>query len=131
MARETEIPIGFEDNSNQEDYKNDQDLTEEEKAAQAFDPETGEINWDCPCLNGMAYGTCGEEFRAAFSCFVYSKEEQKGIDCIDSFKAMQDCFRAHPEEYGSELVDNENDFETPPENDTEDPNQEKNLDSPK
>ena len=22
----------------------------------AFDPETGEINWDCPCLGGMAHG---------------------------------------------------------------------------
>ena len=22
----------------------------------AYNPETGEINWDCPCLGGMAYG---------------------------------------------------------------------------
>jgi len=22
----------------------------------AFNPETGEINWDCPCLGGMAQG---------------------------------------------------------------------------
>ena len=22
----------------------------------AFNPETGEINWDCPCLGGMAHG---------------------------------------------------------------------------
>ena len=52
----------------------------------AFNPETGEINWDCPCLGGMATGPCGEEFKAAFSCFVYSKEEPKGMDCIDKFK---------------------------------------------
>jgi intermembrane space import and assembly protein 40 len=52
----------------------------------AFNPETGEINWDCPCLGGMAHGPCGEEFRDAFSCFVYSKEEPKGMDCIDKFK---------------------------------------------
>lgn len=52
----------------------------------AFNPETGEINWDCPCLGGMATGPCGDEFKAAFSCFVYSQEEPKGMDCIDKFK---------------------------------------------
>ena len=66
----------------------------------AFNPVTGEINWDCPCLGGMAYGPCGEQFREAFSCFVYSEDEPKGINCVDKFRAMQDCFRAHPEVYG-------------------------------
>ncbi|KAJ1965462.1 Oxidoreductase [Dipsacomyces acuminosporus] len=80
---------------------------DESPQSQAFDPETGEINWDCPCLGGMAHGTCGEEFKTAFSCFVYSKEEPKGMDCIEAFKAMQECFRAHPEEYGDELLDDE------------------------
>ncbi|EED15636.1 mitochondrial intermembrane space protein Mia40 [Talaromyces stipitatus ATCC 10500] len=73
----------------------------------AFNPETGEINWDCPCLGGMAYGPCGQEFREAFSCFVYSQEEPKGMDCIEKFKGMQDCFRLHPEVYGSELQEDE------------------------
>ena len=58
----------------------------------AFNPETGEINWDCPCLGGMAHGPCGEEFKAAFSCFVYSTEEPKGMDCIDKFKYVFPCF---------------------------------------
>jgi intermembrane space import and assembly protein 40 len=60
----------------------------EDEAGQqgAFNPETGEINWDCPCLGGMAHGPCGENFREAFSCFVFSKEEPKGMDCIDKFK---------------------------------------------
>ena len=60
----------------------------EEEAGQqgAFNPETGEINWDCPCLGGMAHGPCGEEFRTAFSCFVYSNEEPKGMDCIEKFQ---------------------------------------------
>jgi intermembrane space import and assembly protein 40 len=60
----------------------------EEEAGQqgAFNPETGEINWDCPCLGGMADGPCGEQFKAAFSCFVYSTEEPKGMDCIEKFK---------------------------------------------
>lgn len=52
----------------------------------AFNEETGEINWDCPCLGGMAHGLCGENFRAAFRCFVFSKEEPKGMDCIDQFR---------------------------------------------
>lgn len=82
-------------------------LEQEAKHEGAFNPETGEINWDCPCLGGMAYGPCGEEFREAFSCFVYSKEEPKGMDCIEKFKGMQDCFRLHPEVYGSELQEDE------------------------
>ena len=40
------------------------------------------------------------QFREAFSCFVFSEEEPKGIDCVEKFKAMQDCFRANPEVYG-------------------------------
>ncbi|KAL4876590.1 hypothetical protein BJY04DRAFT_231497 [Aspergillus karnatakaensis] len=87
--------------------KSAEELEEEAGQQAAFNPETGEINWDCPCLGGMAYGPCGEDFRAAFSCFVYSEEEPKGIDCIDKFKAMQDCFRAHPDVYGAELEDDD------------------------
>lgn len=77
------------------------DSTEEEESA--FDERTGEINWDCPCLGGMADGPCGEEFKQAFSCFVFSEAEPKGIDCIDKFKHMQDCFRRHPEVYAEEI----------------------------
>ncbi|KAK0537746.1 Oxidoreductase [Tilletia horrida] len=73
----------------------------------AYNPDTGEINWDCPCLGGMAQGSCGEEFKAAFSCFVYSEKEPKGIECVDRFKAMQECFRKHPEEYAEEIADDE------------------------
>ena len=61
-------------------------LEEEADQQGAFNPETGEINWDCPCLGGMADGPCGPEFKEAFSCFVFSKEEPKGMDCIDRFK---------------------------------------------
>ncbi|KAK9436509.1 intermembrane space import and assembly protein 40 [Metarhizium brunneum] len=79
----------------------------EEEAGQegAFNPETGEINWDCPCLGGMAHGPCGEEFKTAFSCFVYSTEEPKGMDCIEKFQGMQDCFKKYPDIYGAELSD--------------------------
>ena len=82
-------------------------LEEEASEQGAFNEETGEINWDCPCLGGMAYGPCGEQFRAAFSCFVFSQEEPKGVDCIEHFKTMQNCFREHPEIYGAELDDDE------------------------
>ncbi|KGK35694.1 hypothetical protein JL09_g5156 [Pichia kudriavzevii] len=82
-------------------------LEEEAQQQGAFNEETGEINWDCPCLGGMAHGPCGEDFKAAFSCFVYSKEEPKGIECIEKFKAMQDCFRRYPDVYSEELRDEE------------------------
>lgn len=55
----------------------------------------------------MAYGPCGEQFRAAFSCFVFSQEEPKGVDCIEHFKTMQNCFREHPDVYGAELEDDD------------------------
>ncbi|RAL12813.1 coiled-coil-helix-coiled-coil-helix domain-containing protein [Aspergillus homomorphus CBS 101889] len=83
------------------------ELEEQAGHEAAFNEETGEINWDCPCLGGMAHGPCGEDFRAAFSCFVFSTEEPKGIDCIDKFQAMQNCFRQYPEVYGAELEDDE------------------------
>ena len=75
------------------------DGEEEEDGEGAFNPVTGEINWDCPCLGGMAHGPCGQQFREAFSCFVYSEQEPKGIDCVEKFKNMQDCFREHPDIY--------------------------------
>lgn len=82
---------------------------EEEEGHQqaAFNPETGEINWDCPCLGGMAHGPCGEEFKEAFSCFVFSETEPKGIDCIKKFEGMRTCFKEHPEHYKEELYEDE------------------------
>jgi len=88
-------------------------LEEEAGQEEAFNPETGEINWDCPCLGGMAHGPCGEEFKAAFSCFVYSTEDPKGVDCIEKFKGMQTCFQQHPDIYGAELEDGEEGSEPP------------------
>ncbi|KAG9237807.1 hypothetical protein BJ875DRAFT_452838 [Amylocarpus encephaloides] len=101
----------------QEDVEDEEDegglggLEEEADQQGAFNPETGEINWDCPCLGGMAHGPCGDEFKAAFSCFVYSDQEPKGVECIEKFKGMQDCFRQHPEIYGAELEEDEDEVE--------------------
>ncbi|KAK5872922.1 hypothetical protein PBY51_013580 [Eleginops maclovinus] len=62
----------------------------------------GDINWNCPCLGGMASGPCGSQFKEAFSCFHYSKEEVKGSDCIDNFRGMQECMQKYPELYPQE-----------------------------
>lgn len=59
----------------------------------------GDINWDCPCLGGMASGPCGVEFRNAFSCFHYSKADPKGSDCYEAFLGMQECMSHYPELY--------------------------------
>ena len=58
----------------------------------------------------MAYGSCGKEFRDAFSCFHFSKEDPKGSDCVDSFVKMHNCFQEYPEEYGK-FTDDEDDIE--------------------
>ncbi|GAA6063318.1 hypothetical protein JCM10212_005486 [Sporobolomyces blumeae] len=79
--------------------------SDESSQAAAFNPETGEINWDCPCLGGMADGPCGEDFKQAFSCFVYSEAEPKGVDCVEKFRNMQECFRKHPDIYGNDSDD--------------------------
>ncbi|KAI9509492.1 hypothetical protein F5148DRAFT_749328 [Russula earlei] len=92
---------------------------EEASSQGAFDPATGKINWDCPCLGGMAYGPCGAQFREAFSCFVYSEEDPKGIDCVEKFKAMQDCFRENPDVYGEEFMNDDDEDEVTP---TQSPN---------
>ncbi|XP_074054567.1 mitochondrial intermembrane space import and assembly protein 40 isoform X1 [Macrotis lagotis] len=63
---------------------------------------SGDINWNCPCLGGMASGPCGEQFKSAFSCFHYSSEEVKGSDCVDQFRAMQECMQKFPDLYPQE-----------------------------
>ena len=57
----------------------------------------GDINWNCPCLGGMAVGPCGVDFRDAFSCFHYSEADPKGSDCIEKFAEMQKCMQGYPE----------------------------------
>lgn len=90
-----------------DEKKPEDDSEKPEEAQAAFNPETGEINWDCPCLGGMAHGPCGEEFKEAFACFVYSETEPKGIDCIKKFEAMRTCFKQHPEHYKEELYEDD------------------------
>jgi len=67
----------------------------------------GDINWNCPCLGGMATGPCGIQFREAFSCFHYSKEEPKGSDCFNLFRNMQTCMQKYPTLYNKDLADDD------------------------
>lgn len=59
----------------------------------------GSINWNCPCLGGMATGPCGMEFREAFTCFHYSTAEPKGSNCFSVFEEMQNCMTKYPAVY--------------------------------
>lgn len=71
--------------------------------------DNGDINWNCPCLGGMATGPCGVEFREAFSCFHYSEAQPKGSDCYDAFKTMQDCMANYPGVYKQNQRDDDDD----------------------
>eukprot|EP00054_Salpingoeca_dolichothecata_P036460 m.7537 g.7537 ORF g.7537 m.7537 type:complete len:142 (-) comp6741_c0_seq1:9-434(-) len=75
---------------------------------QAVGPD-GEIDWDCPCLNGMTKGPCGEVFKAAFSCFVYSKADPKGSDCLEQFGGMHECMMKNAEFYDTSDDDEQGD----------------------
>ncbi|XP_028635433.1 mitochondrial intermembrane space import and assembly protein 40-like [Grammomys surdaster] len=75
----------------------------------------GNINWNCPCLGGMASGPCGEHFKSAFSCFHYSTEEVKGSDCAGQFQAMQECMQKYPDIYPQEDEEEEEEPEEPKE----------------
>ena len=86
VVKESKVKKEEEGEGTEKAKPQEEEVEEVEPQEAAFNPETGEINWDCPCLGGMAHGPCGEEFRSAFSCFVYSTEEPKGMDCIDKFK---------------------------------------------
>ena len=99
-APHSDVPESQEDHIDENADGAPSEEGEEASSGGAFDPVTGKINWDCPCLGGMAYGPCGMQFREAFSCFVFSEEDPKGIDCVEKFKAMQDCFRENPDVYG-------------------------------
>lgn len=61
----------------------------------------------------MASGPCGQQFKDAFSCFHYSKEEVKGSECIDYFRGMQECMQKYPELYPQEDDNESAPSETP------------------
>ncbi|CAG9806708.1 unnamed protein product [Chironomus riparius] len=89
---------------------------------------SGEINWNCPCLGGMATGPCGVEFRDAFSCFHYSDAEPKGSDCYDAFKIMQDCMSQYPAVYNQNNSDQDEESGIPGLNNLDDNDEDDELD---
>lgn len=82
-------------------YEAEDEEQQQHQEEEAYDPDTGEINWDCPCLGGMAQGPCGEEFKLAFSCFVYSETDPKGSECLNQFRVMQNCFEKNHRYYSN------------------------------
>ncbi|CAF1425191.1 unnamed protein product, partial [Didymodactylos carnosus] len=87
-----------------------------QKNEEAFDPweqhglilPNGNINFDCPCLGGMASGPCGNAFRKAFTCFHYSDAKPKGSECFGDFQNLTECFSKYPKLYASNKEKNNN-----------------------
>jgi mitochondrial intermembrane space import and assembly protein 40 len=46
--------------------------------------------------------------------------DPKGVDCVEQFRAMQTCFREHPDVYGEELSGEGEDTEGDEGSDTKD-----------
>lgn len=63
----------------------------------------------------MASGPCGEQFKSAFSCFHYSMEDVKGSDCVDQFRAMQECMQKYPDLYPQDEEEEEEEEKKPAE----------------
>lgn len=76
---------------------------QQENISQAVNEETGEINWDCPCLKSALEPPCGNAFKVAFECFVKSKSEPKGMECEESFIKLQKCFQENSAHYDALL----------------------------
>lgn len=54
-------------------------------------------------------GPCGQTFVGAFSCYIKSTHEEKGMDCLDQFKEFQECLKQHPEHVEKIMQDATND----------------------
>jgi hypothetical protein len=54
---------------------------------------------NCPCIDGMKEGPCGDTFVVAYRCFLESKAEERGSDCLEQFQGMQACFVEHADYY--------------------------------
>ncbi|KAJ8908767.1 hypothetical protein NDN08_005472 [Rhodosorus marinus] len=88
----------------------EEEKPEEEKPVQVVKEEGGEgpkltreeeieEALNCPCVDSMKEGPCGEVFLKAYRCFLESDEEPKGSDCYESFLEMHNCIESHPDDY--------------------------------
>ncbi|GJQ13606.1 hypothetical protein GpartN1_g5397.t1 [Galdieria partita] len=86
---------------------------EDEKAVEARSTLTKEQEIEealnCPCIQKMKEGSCGEQFIAAYRCFLESETEPKGSDCVEYFSSMQKCMVEHPDEYDLDSDTDESD----------------------
>ncbi|EFN58569.1 hypothetical protein CHLNCDRAFT_140714 [Chlorella variabilis] len=48
-------------------------------------------------IRDLKEGACGPTFVHAFGCFIRSEHEDKGMDCLEQFKAFQVCLQKNPE----------------------------------
>ncbi|XP_062217475.1 mitochondrial intermembrane space import and assembly protein 40 homolog [Phragmites australis] len=88
--------------------------------AMAFDGDRNEESIDvkvqkaleCPCLDDLKKGPCGDQFIDAFSCYLKSTKEEKGSDCVNPFIALQNCIKENKEAFIKEILEEEeNDVE--------------------
>ncbi|KAF8420768.1 hypothetical protein BGX38DRAFT_1240770, partial [Terfezia claveryi] len=76
---------------------------EEEADQQGHSTPRRERSTGLSVPGGHGSWPCGEEFRNAFSCFVYSTAEPKGVDCLRSLRACRIVLRRwYPEHYGAD-----------------------------
>ncbi|WIA29492.1 hypothetical protein OEZ86_011993 [Tetradesmus obliquus] len=52
---------------------------------------------ECPCVDDLKSGPCGELFVTTFTCYHKSRAEPKGCDCLTVSLAFAECLRRHPE----------------------------------
>lgn len=60
-----------------------------------------------PRAGSLKEGPCGSTFVEAFSCFIRSDHEDKGMDCVPQFGAFQTCLQAHPTHVEALMLDAE------------------------
>ena len=54
---------------------------------QALDARIAEA-LDCPCVEDLKAGPCGDLFVRTFTCYQKSRAEPKGCDCLDASLAF-------------------------------------------
>ncbi|XP_050064813.1 mitochondrial intermembrane space import and assembly protein 40-B-like [Aphis gossypii] len=61
----------------------------------------GSINWKYPSL--QITGPCKMLFKEAFTCYHYSQEESKGMECREKATATKTCMKQYPKVYSKFL----------------------------
>jgi len=43
---------------------------------------------NCPCVSEIKSSPCGADFTEAFSCYLRSRAEVQGQDCVETYMAL-------------------------------------------